>query len=79
VEGGDRPNWMLLDFVDFVVHVLQPKAREYYRLESLWGDAPRADIAPAHFREEKVLARHPELGPAGPFGAVDDPSPAEGS
>ena len=33
--------WVLLDYGDFVVHVFQPSEREFYRLEKLWGDAPR--------------------------------------
>jgi len=40
VEGKDRARWVLLDFVDFVVHVFHPQAREFYQLELLWGDAP---------------------------------------
>ena len=40
VEGLDRARWVLLDFVDFVVHVFHPQAREFYQLENLWGDAP---------------------------------------
>ncbi len=40
VEGMDRARWVLLDFVDFVVHVFHPSARDFYSLESLWGDAP---------------------------------------
>lgn len=40
VEGLDRARWVLLDFVDFVVHVFHPQAREFYQLELLWGDAP---------------------------------------
>src|SRR5574341_2022060 len=37
-EGGGR--WVLLDYVDFVVHVFHPELREFYQLERLWGDAP---------------------------------------
>jgi len=46
VEGaeGTRP-WVLLDYVDVVVHLLQPEAREYYGLERLWGDAPSESFA----------------------------------
>ena len=33
--------WISMDFLDVVVHVLTPEAREYYRLEQLWGEAPR--------------------------------------
>ena len=44
VEGETSGNWILLDFVDVVVHIFQPQAREYYALESVWGDA--ADVGP---------------------------------
>lgn len=40
VEGMDRARWVLMDFVDFVIHVLHPSARDFYQLETLWGDAP---------------------------------------
>lgn len=40
VEGVRSGRWVLLDFIDFVVHIFHPSAREFYRLESLWGDAP---------------------------------------
>ncbi len=39
-EGYDEGSWILLDFVDFVVHVFLPDVRKYYNLESLWSDAP---------------------------------------
>ena len=39
-EGYDNLQWVLLDYVDVVVHVFQPKTREYYDIERLWGDAP---------------------------------------
>lgn len=39
-EGFDNLQWVLLDYVDVVVHVFQPKTREYYDIERLWGDAP---------------------------------------
>lgn len=38
-EGYDHLNWVLLDFVDVVVHVFSREAREFYALERLWGDA----------------------------------------
>ena len=40
VEGGQESRWILLDYLDVVVHVFTPEAREYYRLEQLWGEAP---------------------------------------
>ena len=43
VEGLPGGRWVLLDYVDFVVHVFHPEARQFYQLESLWGDAPRWD------------------------------------
>jgi ribosome-associated protein len=38
-EGYHGLRWVLLDYVDFVVHVFQKEAREFYGLEKLWGDA----------------------------------------
>ena len=40
VEGYNQAEWILLDYVDFVVHVFHPELREFYQLERLWGDAP---------------------------------------
>jgi len=45
VSGYSVANWILLDFVDVVVHVFAPEYREYYDLELLWGDAPRIEWA----------------------------------
>ena len=41
VEGLDTGRWVLLDYINFVVHVFHPQSREFYQLEGLWGDAPR--------------------------------------
>jgi ribosome-associated protein len=40
VEGVSQARWILLDYLDVVVHVFTPETREYYRLEQLWGEAP---------------------------------------
>lgn len=40
VEGYPQGTWILMDYVDFIVHVFQEERREYYALERLWGDAP---------------------------------------
>lgn len=40
VEGLSGGNWVLIDYVDMVVHVFHHQVREFYQLESLWGDAP---------------------------------------
>ena len=45
VEGLDTSRWVLLDYGDFVVHVLLDEARRYYELERLWSDVPRIDWA----------------------------------
>jgi ribosome-associated protein len=41
-EGESERRWVLLDYVDLVVHVFTEEEREYYDLERLWGDAPRS-------------------------------------
>ena len=40
VEGLAQGRWVLLDYVDVVVHLFHPELREFYQLERLWGDAP---------------------------------------
>lgn len=45
VEGLEGRRWVLLDYVDVVVHVFHEKTREYYLLERLWGDAKRIGLA----------------------------------
>ncbi|HEX7048705.1 MAG TPA: ribosome silencing factor [Longimicrobiales bacterium] len=40
VEGLRAGRWVLIDYIDFVVHVFHPAARDFYQLERLWGDAP---------------------------------------
>ena len=44
IEGLAGGRWVLLDFVDFVVHVFHPALREFYQLEGLWGDAPQRAV-----------------------------------
>ena len=44
VEGTDNGEWVLMDFVHIVVHVFQKHIREYYDIESLWGDAKITSI-----------------------------------
>jgi ribosome-associated protein len=39
VEGSDNAEWVLMDYVDIVVHVFQKHVREFYNIEGLWGDA----------------------------------------
>lgn len=44
VEGTENAEWVLLDYVDVVVHVFQKEKREFYDLEGLWGDAKKIDL-----------------------------------
>lgn len=41
IEGDREGEWILLDFLDIVVHVFTPQAREFYRLDRLWRKAPQ--------------------------------------
>ncbi len=47
VEGVTEARWILMDYLDVVVHVFTPDTREYYRLEQLWGEAPSLAVAAA--------------------------------
>jgi ribosome-associated protein len=40
IEGNQYLHWVLMDYVDFVVHVFQKETRDYYDIERLWADAP---------------------------------------
>ncbi|HDP68792.1 MAG TPA: ribosome silencing factor [Candidatus Marinimicrobia bacterium] len=40
IEGYQHLHWVLMDYVDFVVHVFQKETRDYYNIERLWADAP---------------------------------------
>ena len=44
IEGYDQRKWILVDFVDVIVHIMQPDERRFYGLERLWGDAPVQEI-----------------------------------
>jgi len=44
IEGLPEARWILMDYLDVVVHVFTPEAREYYRLEQLWGEAPKRAV-----------------------------------
>ncbi len=47
VEGLTQSHWILMDYLDVVVHVFTPETREYYRLEQLWGEAPAQEVGAA--------------------------------
>ncbi len=48
VEGLDNCEWVLMDYVNVVVHVFQKHIREFYDIESLWGDAKITSIATSY-------------------------------
>ena len=44
-HAHDEPQWVLIDFGDLVVHLLDQRARDFYRLEELWADAARIPLS----------------------------------
>lgn len=46
VEGLSQGRWVLLDYVDFLVHIFHPTLRNFYQLERLWGDAEVVSVQP---------------------------------
>jgi ribosome-associated protein len=60
IEGYKQAEWVLLDYVDFVVHIFSEKARKYYDLERLWKSAKRmepAELAGAPVRGKRTPVR----------------------
>jgi len=47
VEGVQESRWILMDYLDVVVHILMPEARDFYRLEQLWGEVPSREMESA--------------------------------
>jgi ribosome-associated protein len=45
VEGAAKADWILMDYLDVVVHIFTPETREFYRLEQLWGEAPARAVS----------------------------------
>jgi ribosome-associated protein len=45
VSGEREATWILADYLDVILHVFTPDARDYYRLEQLWGDVPSVELA----------------------------------
>lgn len=64
-EGENQGRWILLDFVDVVVHALKPEVRDYYQLERLWGDAQVLVVDDDHLAGDGFRQRHPDLAPGG--------------
>ena len=60
-EGLEEGTWALLDYGDIVVHVFQPEARDYYRLEDLWNDCPVIDLKEAGITDVEYSDRIAKL------------------
>ncbi len=53
IEGDPASRWIVIDFGSVIVHVLSPEMRDFYRLENMWGDAPRIlDFLPLSRRKK---------------------------
>lgn len=69
-EGERKADWILLDYVDFVVHVFLAERRDYYNIERLWAEAERIELpeleartlpdAPEYDENELILGIQPE-------------------
>ena len=47
VDGLSRSQWVLMDYLDVIVHVFVPEVREFYALERLWGEVPARELGAA--------------------------------
>lgn len=57
-EGTAALSWVLLDYVDVVVHIFKKESREFYNIEKLWGDAPIFDVQdPIEAKKEKAKSK----------------------
>lgn len=45
VDGLTQAQWVLMDYLDVIVHIFTPQTRDFYRLEQLWGEAPSRAVA----------------------------------
>lgn len=53
-EGSFRDNWMVIDYGSVVFHIFRSKAREYYDLDGMWGDAPLIKLKFEEDKEENI-------------------------
>ena len=66
VEGTDHHQWVVLDYVDLVVHVFMPERRAFYGLERLWGDAPSEEVPDTGSGDTVALLRDDAPVPQAP-------------
>lgn len=59
-EGLELAQWILLDFGDFVVHIMHEEARQFYRLERLWNDCPAIDLQLKEHSEDDAYGDNQE-------------------
>ncbi len=59
VEGATEAKWILMDYLDVVLHAFTPDTRAHYRLEQLWGDVPRRTLEPAEDAPDPGVATTP--------------------
>ena len=52
IEGYEQLNWVLLDYIDVIVHVFKTTERNYYNIEKLWADAPKTEYNDDDFRAD---------------------------
>lgn len=71
VEGLAAGTWVLMDYVDFVVHIFQPEARDFYMLERLWGDARREVAVDVPRPAAAAVAPVPPVPPTRPAVAAE--------
>lgn len=77
-EGLELAQWILLDFGDFVVHVMHEEARAFYRLERLWNDCPSIDLQlPEHASEAEDSSETEDSSKAEYSSKAEDSSKAE--
>jgi len=48
VEGFTEGDWILMDYVDFIIHIMNPAVRDFYQIEKLWSDAKIEKIEDDH-------------------------------
>jgi ribosome-associated protein len=57
IEGYRALSWILIDYVDVVVHIFKKDSREFYKLEKLWGDAPSVKVDDPLLKEKTKTSR----------------------